>query len=490
MIRPFLICAALLGTVLYGQEYSAAQDPQEVVNVIGETKEQFQKRMKWWNDARFGVFIHWGLYSIPAGEWKGETVPRYGEWIIRHGKIAIDDYAPLIDQFNPTKFDANEWMSVIKNSGAKYFVITTKHHEGFSLFRTKRGEFNITNTPFGLNNDRDIMKELSFAARKQGVKVGWYYSILDWHNPNYAPQKGFLKHKNQNPDFEKYVEFMTNQTTELLTNYGEIDILWYDGEWDKTWTDERGNNLYKYIRELAPNIIVNNRVGKERTKEKIKSKNKRKNKETIVTTELIAMPSSGDFGTPEQKLPPNGFEPGVYWETCMTMNKTWGYRKDDHDWKSTETLIRQLIDASSKGGNYLLNVGPKADGTIPQESIDRLNEIGKWLEVNGEAIYGTQAGVLGKKAWGRSTTKTLDNGNTALYLHLFDLPKDNKIALQGYAEQFVSLAAISAKSRDVAVTYTVNNNDLIIEMPESLWNEYASVIKVELKQIPKNENAK
>ncbi|WP_432798048.1 alpha-L-fucosidase [Poriferisphaera sp. WC338] len=498
MIRLFTIGASLLSCITLFSHNLHANDPtqnndKQFKSVVGESREQYDQRMQWWSDSRFGVFIHWGLYAIPAGEWNGETVPRYGEWIMRHGKIALKDYTPLIDQFNPTKFDAKQWMTVIKNSGAKYFVITTKHHEGFSLFRSEHGDYNIANTPFGRDNDRDIMTELADEARKQSIKVGWYHSILDWHHPDFAPQKGFLKHENKNPDFEKYIEYLTNQTTELLTNYGDIDILWYDGEWDSTWTDDHGNTLYKHIRELAPNIIVNNRVGKERSKEKFElSKKRKKRRANKQTKQAEPQPnksfgeiSSGDFGTPEQKLPPNGFGPGIYWETCMTMNNTWGYRTDDHDWKSSTTLIQQLIDASSKGGNYLLNIGPKADGTIPQESIDRLNDIGNWLSINGEAIYATKAGTLGKPAWGRSTTKSLANGNTALYLHLFNNPKDNQLILEGYADKLISLIPLTANDASaVNLTYTTSDNNLVIETPATLWNQHASVIKIELKELP------
>ncbi|MBN1155154.1 alpha-L-fucosidase, partial [candidate division KSB1 bacterium] len=277
------------------------------------------ERMAWWRDARFGMFIHWGLYAIPAGEWNGET--GHGEWIRSTAEIPIDTYDQFIHQFNPEKFNADEWVALAKETGMKYIVITSKHHDGFCLFDSKYTDFDVMSTPF----QRDIMSEIAEACRKQDIKICWYHSIMDWHHPDYLPRREWETDRStEGADFGRFIQYMKNQLKELVHNYGEIGVLWFDGEWESTWNREYGRDLYNYVRGLQPNIIINNRVGASRSGMEGFAKGEE---------------GAGDFGTPEQQIPAKGI-PGVDWETCMTMNDHWGYNKNDHNWKSTEDLIR------------------------------------------------------------------------------------------------------------------------------------------------------
>ncbi len=374
-----------------------------------ETKQQRDTRIKWWRDARFGLFIHWGLYAIPAGEWKDKT--DYGEWIRTSAQIPLEEYDKFVNQFNPVKFNAEDWVKMAKDAGMKYIVITSKHHDGFNLFDSKETNFDVMSTPF----HRDILKELSDACRKYGMKMCWYHSIMDWHHPDYLPRREWEKTRSsEGADYNRYFQYLKAELKELLTNYGEIGVLWFDGEWENTWNTKYGIELYNYVRSLQPNIIINNRVGAGRNDMEGSTKEGE---------------FGGDFGTPEQQIPATGL-PGVDWETCMTMNDHWGYNKNDKNWKSTKEILQMLADIASKGGNYLLNIGPTSEGVFPQESIDRLKAIGEWMKVNGESIYGTQASPFLKLDWGRCTKKSLGK-NTRLYLHVFNWPNDGKLIVPG-----------------------------------------------------------
>lgn len=337
------------------------------------------KRIDWWQDAKFGMFIHWGIYAVPAGTYKGKTVG-YGEWIMDQAKIPIPEYEQFAKQFNPPKFNAREWVRLAKDAGMKYLVITSKHHDGFSMFDTDVNDYNIVDaTPYR----RDPMKDLAVECRRQGVKLGFYYSIMDWHHPD-ANAKGV----------DRYVPQMKAQLKELVTQYDPA-LLWFDGEWVDWWTQERGRDLEAYLRSLKPSLVINNRIGKRRM-------------------------NDGDYETPEQEIPASAMGSGRLWETCMTINETWGYKKDDQNWKSTADLTRKLIDIASKGGNFLLNVGPTAEGIIPEPSVVRLREMGAWMRENGESIYGTTQSPYRRHHFdGRATVK----GNT-LYIHAFEWPKD------------------------------------------------------------------
>ncbi|MSR75333.1 MAG: carbohydrate-binding protein [Planctomycetes bacterium] len=387
----------LLGLTLVAQSAEA-----------GAAKDQ---RMAWFREARFGMFIHWGLYAIPAGTWQGKEISGTGEWIMRNGKITPADYEPLREQWNPVKFDAKAWAKVAKAAGMKYVVITTKHHDGFALFDSAVSDWDVGSTP----NKTDIMMEIATAFRAEGLRIGWYHSILDWHHPDYLPRRDVDKRPASEADFDRFVVYLKAQLQEILTRYGTIDMLWFDGEWESSWNRERGWDLYNHCRALSPSTIINNRVGGGRNDMQGLDK---------------GAGFAGDFGTPEQEIPSGGL-PGVDWESCMTMNNTWGWRSDDKNWKSVEELVHNLVDCASKGGNYLLNVGPTPEGEIPQPSVERLAAMGQWMDRNSASIRGTTVGPFLKPLpYGRCTARKTENG-IRLYVHVFDWPVDGKLLLSG-----------------------------------------------------------
>jgi alpha-L-fucosidase len=423
--------------------------------VARETTAQRDARMAWWRDARFGMFIHWGAYAVAAGAHKGERIPGIGEWIMSRAHVPTPEYEEYVHRFNPTRFDADSWARIAKDAGMKYIIITSKHHDGFAIFDSKVSRYDIVDaTPY----KRDALKALAQAAHRAGLKFGVYYSIMDWHHPD-AQGPNFPDYNSRtwsNPDFGRYVEtYMKPQLKELLTQYPEIDVLWFDGEWIADWNDERGRDLYAYVRAIRPSLIINNRVGKGRqgmggfTKEGF----------------------AGDFGTPEQEVPPEGL-PGVDWETCMTMNDTWGFKSYDDDWKDTRTLVRTLIDVAAKGGNFLLNVGPTAEGLIPAPSVSRLREMGDWLKVNSEAIYGTTVSPYGMPAWGRYTAKP-----GRVYAHIFDWPKDGRLVLTGMKEKPVR-ASVLADGKSLTVDQV--DGGLVVQLPRVPPSGIASVVVLQV----------
>jgi len=425
------------------------------------------ERMAWWREARFGMFIHWGVYAVAAGEWKGKRINGLGEWIMNTAHIPVAEYEKLAKRFNPVKFDANEWVSIAKGAGMKYIVITSKHHDGFCLWDSEVSEYDVMDaSPF----KRDILKELSEACKREGVRLCFYYSIMDWHHPDaQAPfYPNYNDGRRSNPNFGRYVErYIKPQLKELITNYGPVGVLWFDGEWIKDWTEQQGKALYEYVRGLQPEIIVNNRVGKGRKGMEGLNKGDQE--------------YAGDFGTPEQQIPASGL-PGVDWETCMTMNSTWGYKRHDNKWKSAEELIHMLVDAASKGGNFLLNVGPTAEGLIPAASVERLAAIGRWMKVNGESIYGTRASPLGKVPWGRCTAK-----DKRLYLHVFDWPSDGILRVQGLTSGVKGAYCLADRARtELVVRRTVGGEEVGIEIkvPRKGPDPVDSVIVVELEGEP------
>lgn len=329
-------------------------------NYLNESNNEFEKRMKWFLDAKYGMFIHFGLYSQLGGIYEGNDEGRYAEWIQANQQISKSDYIKLIDTWTPHKFDADKIVSLAKKAGMKYLVVTSKHHEGFCLWDSKFTEYDIANSPM---KGRDFMQELSDACKKQGIHFGTYYSIIDWNHPSHnipdADAKEVTRKRWQNPELHEgkkaeYMQYMKNQVKELIENY-DTEILWFDGDWADYWTLEDGNELYQYIRELKPEIIINNRVSKRNIFKK-------------------------DFGTPEQFHPDGTLD--HYWEACYTMNDSWGFKIKDTDWKSPEIVYEKLKDINDKGGNFLLNVGPDGNGEIPKASVDILLEVGKMLQEN------------------------------------------------------------------------------------------------------------
>ncbi|GAA3951829.1 alpha-L-fucosidase [Chitinophaga oryziterrae] len=423
---------------------------------------QDNNRMLWWREARFGMFIHWGVYAQLAGVYDGHEINKAGEWIMNRGKIPVAAYKQqAAAHFNPVKYNPDEWVRMAKDAGMKYIVITAKHHDGFALFHSNASKWNIVDaTPYG----KDLLLPLAAACRKYHIKLGFYYSqAQDWTNPGGAVNRKVTSEGWPNPDsakidaytkdhdghwdpaqetatFAQYIDKVAvPQVKELLSNYGDVAVLWWDTP--TNMTDDAAQKLQALLK-LQPNIITNDRL-------------KRPN-------------FPGDTKTPEQKIPKKGEMDGADWETCMTMNGTWGYKSTDHKWKSDTTLIRNLIDIASKGGNYLLNVGPKADGTFPEESIRSLKAIGNWMKINGEAIYGTHESELPAPAWGRVTAK----GNY-LYLSVFDWPQDGKLEIPGTKIISAQLLANGKK---------LITNDMTINLPAKTPDGIAAVIKVQIKR--------
>jgi alpha-L-fucosidase len=415
-------------------------------------------RVQWWREARFGLFVHWGLYAIPAGEWQGRT--DHGEWIRETAHIPVGEYERFQRQWNPTQFDADAWAALAARAGMQYAVLTTKHHDGFCMFQSALTDWDVGNTP----SHRDVVGEYVRACRRHGLRVGFYHSIMDWHHPDYLPRRGWEKDRSaEGADFERYVAYLRGQVRELLTNYGPIDVMWFDGEWENTWTNARGKELYALCRTLQPGVLVNNRVGKSRDGMAGLSRGD---------------DAIGDFGTPEQEVPPQGL-PGVDWETCMTMNQHWGWNRADDHWKSTTELIRTLADVASKGGNFLLNVGPMADGRFPSLAIERLEQIGRWMDVHGLAIHGTRSSPFGALPFGRCTWRTNAAGSR-LYLFVFDVPADRTIELTGLGNAVRDARLLGGPAlpfRDAAGT-------LRIELPASGLDARCPVVAVDLTGEP------
>jgi len=467
MKKIFLSCIIFFGTInsLYSQ---------------GMNKDE---RMKWWREARFGMFIHWGVYAVPAGIHNGQKINRIGEWIMNRGKISVADYKAYASQFNPVKYDADAWVRMAKEAGMKYIVITAKHHDGFALFDSRASTWDMVDaTPYG----KDLIKPLAEACRKHGIKLGLYYShAQDWVNPGGAAARKKASEGWVNPDSAKidaYTEANSGhwdpaQTTktmaqyiddiavpqvkEILTQYGDIAVLWWDTP--TGMTDEFAQKIQNVL-TLQPNIITNDRL-------------KRPN-------------FPGDFKTPEQRIPDLSELDGKDWETCMTMNGTWGYKSYDDKWKSSETMIRNLLDITSKGGNYLLNVGPKADGEFPAESIERLRAVGAWMKVNGEAVYNTKGSPLPVLTWGRCT-KREHNGNTILYLSVFNWPANGQLVVPGIKNEIRS-AQLLATGKTLKAK--ASNEGIAITLPSQAPDTIATVIKLEVKgkmesrvSVPKKE---
>jgi alpha-L-fucosidase len=393
-----------------------------------EEQAERERRMKWWHDAKFGMFIHWGLYSVLARH----------EWVMEMEGIPAEEYEQVAKRFNPKPNAAREWAKLARRAGQKYMVMTTKHHEGFCLFDTKTTRYCAPKQAAG----RDLVREYVEAVRAEGLRVGFYYSLMDWHHPDGA------RCATDEAARHRFVEYIHTHLRELLTNYGKIDVLWYDVSWPldaRGWESERMN---KMVFELQPEIIVNNR-----------------NK----------LP--GDFSTPEQRI--EAAEAGRAWEACMTMNDSWGYHRADDGWKTPKQVIRNLITCAHDGGNYLLNIGPKADGSVPVESVRILNTVGEWMEKNGQAIYG--AGICQPR---RSRFASFSRRGNTLYMHVHYWPGQT-VALAGLMTK-VKSASLLASGRKVEFeqdTYRVNFTGL----PERAPDDPITTIAIECEAEPKQD---
>jgi alpha-L-fucosidase len=467
-----ILTAAPLGRAqLQGGSFDTPAAPAHPIASIQDTETPAQKdaRMAWWRQARFGMFIHWGLYSIPAGTWDGHQVPSIGEWIMNNASIPVAGYKALAAEFNPPGFSAHDIVTLAKSAGMKYIVITAKHHDGFAMFDSKANPFNIVAaTPF----HRDPLRELAGEARKQGIKLGFYYSQdQDWT----APGASALKTGNHPPptyhwdpaqdgDFDTYLHTKAiPQIKELLSNYGDFPaVLWFDTP-TANMTPARAAEIVALLNQ-HPNLIWNNRLGGG---------------------------YKGDTETPEQYIPPQGF-PGRDWESCMTINDTWGFKSYDTNFKSTATLVRNLIDIASKGGNYLLNVGPDSHGVIPAAEVERLREMGRWLTVNGEAIYGTQPTLFGAEAGAFSATEKDSRGNprfipewdwrsttapSKIYIEIFNWPGDHTFHIP-HSPRNITKAYLLADSVHTQLKFT-QDRGVDIQLPPKPLDPIATVLVLE-----------
>ncbi len=431
-----------------------------------ETPAQRDARMEWWREARFGMFIHWGLYSIPAGEWHGKRTDHIGEWIMNDLSIPVADYKAFAPQFNPTGFSAHDIVALAKAAGMKYIVITAKHHDGFAMFDSKVDPFNIVAaTPF----KRDPLRELAEECRKQGVKLGFYYSqSQDWTAPGGAAAVRGDHDKDtghwdpaQDGSFDDYLKNKSiPQIKELLENYKQYPVVvWFDTP-GKTMTPDRAAEVVQLLNKY-PNLIWNNRLGGT---------------------------YKGDTETPEQYIPAQGF-PGRDWESCMTMNDTWGYKYFDTNFKSPETLLRNLIDIASKGGNYLLNIGPDSHGVVPAPEVERLQQVGQWLKVNGEAIYDTKATLFDTPTGTFSDTEKDKRGNpqytptwnwrstttpNKIYVEIFTWP-NGTFHLDKLPRKVTSAYLLADKTHK-PLKLTPNGEGLDIQLPAKALDPIATVL--------------
>ncbi len=388
------------------------------------TKENLESR-QWFQDAKFGLFVHWGIYSI-AGE---------HEWHMNNFKMTVPEYEKFAAQFNPVNFDPDEWCRIVKDAGMKYITITSKHHDGFAMFDSKVSDYDIVDsTPYG----KDVLKMLADACERHGIKLFFYHSQLDWHHPDYYPRgrTGQTTGRPDNGNWNAYIDYMNSQLEELCTNYGKIGGIWFDGMWDKPESDWRLGMTYRLIHGNQPQAMIGS--NHHRT------------------------PFAGeDFQMFERGLPgkdpynKEGTISALPLETCETMNEHWGYAKNDHNYKSPRELVHYLVKAAGNNSNLLLNVGPKPDGTFPKESVERLAEMGKWLHENGESVYGTRGGPIPPQEWGVSTQK-----DSTIYLHVLE-DADNIVSIPPVGLRITSMTLIGG----TPVEYETMSLGTIIKLP-------------------------
>jgi len=444
----------------------------------GETPAGRDSRMEWWREARFGMFVHWGIYSGLAATWQGEEVKAKGGPSVRiqqRAKQGIDTYtyaAAAIPVFRPKEGFARQWARVAKQAGCKYVVFTTKHHDGFALHDSALTQFDAGDVV-----GRDLVKEIVEALRAEGLRVGFYHSLIDWHHPQYdftkgngLPYPGGAKAVAVTPrDHDKYLDFLHGQARELATRYGPIDIFWWDysfpGADGEFW---RATDLMELVRKSQPQVIMNNRLYRRPEAGWAVSGGASRQLDT----------QFGDFTTPERSTYDSKV-PGLDWESCITMNESWGFNAHDHAWKSSKELIRLLVDTASKGGNLLLNVGPTGEGEIPQESVERMADIGNWMARYGNSIHGTTAGPLASTPWGRCTARRLENDNTRLYLHVFDWPTNGRLTLTGLANEVISAELVGEPEEMLSVERA--SDGLLLKLPAKAPDTAVSVIALDLR---------
>jgi alpha-L-fucosidase len=432
--------------------------------LTSETSSQKKERMEWWTDARFGMFIHWGLYALPARH----------EWVMAKERLSTGEYQKYFDHFDPDLYNPREWARKAKEAGMKYAVITTKHHEGFCLFDSQYTDFKAPNTPVG----KDLIKEYVEAFRAEGLKVGFYYSLIDWHNPNFTldrihPERpddpALYEEMNKDRDMNKYREYLHNQVRELLTNYGTIDILWldfsYPGDNGKGQKDWDSKTLLKMVRELQPNILINDRL------------------------DLKEYADGWDFTTPEQfkvKEWPTWEGQRIPWETCQTFSGSWGYYRDENTWKSTRQLLGLLIESVSKGGNLLLNVGPTARGIFDERANTALKNMGQWMQLNSRSIYNcTQAPEEFQVP--ENCLLTYNPKTNRLYIHLLEYPLQN-FELKGYKGK-IEYAQFLHDASEIKITAPkghwlkedTGDNDINLNLPVIKPDVEIPVIELYLK---------
>ncbi|MBW7991375.1 MAG: alpha-L-fucosidase [Planctomycetes bacterium] len=394
-----------------------------------------------WQEKRFGMFIHWGPVSIKGTEigWsRGREVPS-------------EEYDQLYKQFNPVKFDAEEWVKVAREAGMKYLVLTSKHHDGFCLWPSKYTDYHIGNTPF----KRDVMKELSEACKKYGVEFSTYHSICDWYHPDYPMGSPGGKSEKPNPNMPRYYEYLKNQTKEIIDNYGPLGIMWFDGEWEKPWTREYGNEIYDYLKKIQPNLVINNRVSKGR--------------HGMAGTTKQSRLNAGDYDTPEQQI--GGFNRERPWETCMTICRQWAWKPNDK-MKSAKECIRTLLQTVGGDGNLLFNVGPMPDGRIEPRQVERLRQMGAWLKKYGGGVYGTRGGPFKPGKWGASTCK-----GGKIYLYVMNRQADDRVVLPPINRKIISCRTLGGGQ----LLLTQNKNSIEIHLPASGRDEIAAVIELTVK---------
>ena len=405
------------------------------------------ERTRWFEEAKFGMFIHWGAYAV---------IGRH-EWARHRFQIPQAEYDKFARRFNPVNYDPEAWVDLARNAGARYIVITSKHHDGFSIWRSRASDYDMEMTPY----PGDPLKMLAEACRKKGMRLGFYHSIMDWHHPDYRPRRAWeYKDPKAGGDNNRYIDFMKSQLRELLTEFGDVAMIWFDGEWEHTLRDAgRDDEIYDFIRGLQPNTLINDRLYERRPGNK------------------------ADFGTPEQFVPATGMrDPSgkpILWEACVTINReSWGYNKYETEFKTTRELVRMLIEVVSKGGNLLLNVGPAPDGRIQDEFMTRLNAMGRWMKINSDAIYGTQASPFARLPfYGRATAK----GNR-LYLHVFQWPAGGVLRVPGLKNLVHSARLMADREKTLAVRR--DGADVLVSLPEEAPDETASVVELQLDGAP------